>query len=95
MRLFVVVMRDGKVPQRRSRVRPGHPRDVVSLHRFDDAFGHPAALRTSAPRRDRLQVHFSESVTMSSSMYQEPLSDFVVEVIHTLTARGTRDICGR
>jgi hypothetical protein len=66
MLLVVVVKLDGQVLQRRSLVWPGHPRDVVSLHRFDDAFGHPTALRTSAPRRERLQAR--KNVTVSSAM---------------------------
>jgi hypothetical protein len=68
MRLVVVVKRDGQVLQRRSRVRLGHPRDVVSLHRFDEALGHPVALRTSDRRRDGFQAHFFENVSVSSAM---------------------------
>jgi hypothetical protein len=58
MRFVVVVKRNGQVLQRRFYVRLGHPRNVVSLHRFDEAFGHSVALRVSDGRRGRRQADF-------------------------------------
>lgn len=56
MRLVVVVERDGQVLQRRSGVGLGHPRNVIALHRFDEALGYPIALQTSRGCRDRPQA---------------------------------------
>jgi hypothetical protein len=59
MRLVVVVERNGQVLQRRLSVGVGHPLNVVALHRFDEALGHPVALRTSDGCRDQLQADFT------------------------------------
>lgn len=88
MRLVVVVKRDGQGVQCRSRVRLGHPRDVVSLHRFDEAFGHPVALRTSDRRRDRFQAYsFRERQRLlgnvAGTVIAEPF-DFVVGLQRTI-----------
>jgi hypothetical protein len=87
MRLVVVVKRDGQVLQRRSRVRLGHPRDVVSLHCFDEALSHPVALRTSDRRRDGFQAHLFRECqrllgNVAGSVVAEPF-DFVVGLQRT------------
>jgi len=88
MRLVVVVKRDGQVLQRGSRVRLGHPRDVVSLHRFDEALGHAVALRTSDRRRDGFQAHFFRERqrvlgNVAGTVVAEPF-DFVVGFQRTI-----------
>ena len=105
MRLVVVVKRDGQVLQCGSDVRLGHPRNVVSLYRFDETFGHPVALRTSDRGGDGLQTDFPQERqrflgNVAGTVIAEPL-DFAVglkraieTVLHRLKHHLARHVPG-
>ncbi len=63
--------------------RLGHPRDAASHHRFDEAFGHPLALRTSD--RPRFRVHERFLANLAGTVVAEPL-DFGVGLQRTAKA---------
>jgi hypothetical protein len=72
MQFVVVAERDGQVLQRRRRVRLGHPRNVIALHRFDEALSHPVALRTSEGVVMGFKPIARENVSVSSAIAHQP-----------------------
>ncbi|CAE6911175.1 hypothetical protein R69927_06009 [Paraburkholderia domus] len=88
MRLVAVVKYNGQVLQCGSDVRLGHPRNVVSLYRLDEALGHHVALWTSEKRRDRLKTDFPRERqrflgNVAGTVIVEPL-DFAVGLQRTI-----------